>query len=88
MNLGVFTDLRKAFGTVDHNILKHGLELYGMGGKCLNWFKSYLIHRQQFYHSVKEKIEYAVELLVVYYRAHSWATFVPHMYEWPFQEFK
>ena len=45
--LGVFVDFKKAFDTVNREILLHKLKLYGINGTCLEWFKSHLSHRNQ-----------------------------------------
>ena len=44
----VFIDLKKAFDTVDDNILCKMLELYSVQQRELSWFKSYLSNRKQF----------------------------------------
>ena len=46
--LGVFMDFSKAFDIVDHVILIKKLDHYGVKGRNLLWFKSYLNNRRQF----------------------------------------
>ena len=44
----VYIDLKKAFDTVDHEILLSKLKYYGVEGKEFRWFHSYLANRRQF----------------------------------------
>ena len=44
----VFIDPKKAFDTVDHNILCKKLELYGIQHREFSWFQTYLSNRKQF----------------------------------------
>ena len=46
-SLVTFIDLKKAFDTVDHQMLIRKLELLGIRNKSLTWFSSYLGNRTQ-----------------------------------------
>ena len=46
--LGVFVDLSKAFDTADHKFFISKLENFGIRGKNILWFISYLTNRTQF----------------------------------------
>lgn len=43
----IYTDLRKAFDSVPHDLLIYKLERYGIRGKNLKWVKDFLRDRQQ-----------------------------------------
>ena len=47
VNAVVFLDLKKAFDTVDHDVLLTKINRCGIQGKTLDWFKSYLANRTQ-----------------------------------------
>lgn len=46
--VGIFIDLKKAFDTVDHEIMLKKMERYGIRGVGYNWIKNYMENRSQF----------------------------------------
>ena len=44
---GIFCDITRHFACVNHNILLHKLQYYGITWSSLPWFKSYLENRKQ-----------------------------------------
>lgn len=45
--VGVFLDLKRAFETIDRDVLLHKLQTYGITGGVLDWFRDYLRSRGQ-----------------------------------------
>ena len=54
----VLLDLKKAFDCVSHEILLIGLYAYGIRGKLIQWFQSFLSAKSQyvFYNGIKSSI--------------------------------
>ena len=59
---GVFVDLKKAFDTVDHNMLLQKLDYYGIRGIANEWSCSYLKKRKQFV-SIENNMSSVKEIL-------------------------
>lgn len=43
----LYTDIQKAFDSVNHELLIHKLKLIGISGNLIDWFHSYLLNRSQ-----------------------------------------
>ena len=56
MNSVIFLDIKKAFDTVNHDILLHKMKTYGISGPELEFFNSYLRNRVQYYYYYLFKI--------------------------------
>ena len=48
ITIGVFIDLRKAFDTIDHDLLLKKMEHFGIRGIVNSWLSSYLTNRKQY----------------------------------------
>jgi len=57
----VYTDLRKAFETVNFNMLLSYLKVIGIHGSLLNWFGFYLVNKQQQV-KINEKLSYVIDI--------------------------
>ena len=71
--IGIFIDLKKAFDTLNHEILVEKLKYYGIRGVASHWICSYLKQRKQYvhYNSVNSTIR-EVQCGVPHSGLHTW----------------
>ena len=57
--MSLFIDFKKAFDTVNHQILLRKLYAYGIRGTLLKWFEVYLTDRSQYviYDGIKSEVK-------------------------------
>ena len=53
--IAIFLDLKRAFETINRELLMEKFKYYGIGGKVLKWFSEYLSDRKQNVHLGKSK---------------------------------
>ena len=61
----IFIDFRKAFDTVDHNILLAKLQFYGIRSMAHNWFSSYLTEKTNLLNSIRQ-VQFHLKFSVVF----------------------
>ena len=75
--LGIFFDLSKAFDTIDHKILLHKIQHYGVRGNAYSLLESYLSNCTQYAHTLKTDPDY---LKVTYAMVFHKVAFLVHFY--------
>ena len=74
LNVSIFLDLKKAFDTVDHDILLLMLSAFGICGETYCWFKTYLKNRKQFCYVEGQKSS-TTKSIVAFLRGRAWGPY-------------